>query len=41
MRVVHDANSFEEQMKLAISEASASFRDSSVFIERYVASQDT
>ena len=38
MRVVKHADSFEEQMKLAVSEASSSFGDGSVFIERYVAS---
>ena len=38
MRVVETAESFEEQMKLAVSEATSSFGDGSVFIERYVGS---
>ncbi len=38
MRVVETADSFEEQMKLAVSEATSSFGDGSVFIERYVGS---
>ena len=38
MRVVYNADTFEEQMKLAVSEASSSFGDGSVFIERYVGS---
>lgn len=38
MRVVHEAATFEEQMKLAVSEATSSFGDGSVFIERYVGS---
>jgi acetyl-CoA carboxylase, biotin carboxylase subunit len=38
MRVVEQATDFEEQMKLAVSEAISSFGDGSVFIERYVGS---
>lgn len=38
MRVVENAESFEEQMNLAISEAKSAFGDGSVFIERYVKS---
>ena len=38
MRVVETADYFEEQMKLAVSEATSSFGDGSVFIERYVGS---
>jgi len=38
MRVVEQAKDFEEQMKLAVSEAISSFGDGSVFIERYVGS---
>ena len=38
MRVVETADTFEEQMKLAVSEAVSSFGDGSVFIERYVGS---
>ena len=38
MRVVEQAKYFEEQMKLAVSEAISSFGDGSVFIERYVGS---
>ena len=38
MRIVEKAQDFEEQMKLAVSEAISSFGDGSVFIERYVAS---
>ena len=38
MRVVETADSFEEQMQLAVSEATSSFGDGSVFIERYVGS---
>src|SRR5688572_2777649 len=37
MRVVEDEASFEEQMKLAVSEATSAFGDGSVFIEKYVA----
>jgi acetyl-CoA carboxylase biotin carboxylase subunit len=38
MRIVDRAEDLEEQMKLAISEASSAFGDGSVFIERYVGS---
>lgn len=38
MRVVHEASEFEEQMKMAVSEALASFGDGAVFIEKYVGS---
>ena len=38
MRVVDDPKDFEEQMKLAVSEATSAFGDGSVFIERYVSS---
>ena len=38
MRTVENENQFEEQMKLAVSEATSSFGDGSVFIERYVGS---
>lgn len=38
MRVVHAPNEVEEQMKLAISEATSSFGDGSVFIEKYIES---
>ncbi|MBK9525331.1 MAG: acetyl-CoA carboxylase biotin carboxylase subunit [Bacteroidetes bacterium] len=38
MRVVNKKEEFEEQMKLAVSEAISSFGDGAVFIERYVAS---
>jgi acetyl-CoA carboxylase biotin carboxylase subunit len=38
MRIVHNAAHFEEQMRLAVSEAVSSFGDGAVFIERYVAS---
>ena len=38
MRVVEDSDLFEEQMKLAVSEAKSAFGDGSVFIERYVGS---
>ena len=38
MRVVEDPKDFEEQMKLAVSEATSAFGDGSVFIERYVSS---
>ncbi|MEO6882849.1 MAG: acetyl-CoA carboxylase biotin carboxylase subunit [Bacteroidia bacterium] len=37
MRIVERAEDFEEQMKLAVSEAKSAFGDGSVFIERYVA----
>ncbi|QEC52741.1 acetyl-CoA carboxylase biotin carboxylase subunit [Anseongella ginsenosidimutans] len=36
MRIVEDINEVEEQMRLAISEATSAFGDGSVFIERYV-----
>ena len=38
MRIVHQLSEFEEQMKLAVSEAISSFGDGAVFIERYVSS---
>ncbi len=38
MRVVLDVNSFEEQMQVAVSEATSAFGDGSVFIEKYIAS---
>jgi len=38
MRVVGRASDFEEQMQLAVSEATSAFGDGSVFIERYVSS---
>jgi len=38
MRVVEQAEDFEEQMQLAVSEAVSAFGDGSVFIERYVSS---
>ena len=38
MRVVSDIASFEEQMQLAVSEATSAFGDGSVFIEKYIAS---
>ena len=38
MRIVESAAEFEEQMALAVSEATSAFGDGSVFIERYVAS---
>jgi len=38
MRIVRGGAEFEEQMKLAVSEAKSSFGDGAVFIERYVAS---
>jgi acetyl-CoA carboxylase biotin carboxylase subunit len=37
MRIVEAIEDFEEQMKLAVSEATSAFGDGSVFIERYVA----
>jgi acetyl-CoA carboxylase biotin carboxylase subunit len=37
MRIVERIEDFEEQMKLAVSEATSAFGDGSVFIERYVA----
>ncbi|WP_202020465.1 acetyl-CoA carboxylase biotin carboxylase subunit [Mucilaginibacter mali] len=38
MRIVEQAADFEEQMQLAVSEATSAFGDGSVFIERYVSS---
>lgn len=38
MRVVEKTEDFEEQMQLAVSEATSAFGDGSVFIERYVTS---
>jgi len=38
MRIVEQAADFEEQMALAVSEATSAFGDGSVFIERYVSS---
>lgn len=38
MRIVNSTADFEEQMQLAVSEATSAFGDGSVFIERYVAS---
>jgi acetyl-CoA carboxylase, biotin carboxylase subunit len=38
MRVVDKVENFEEQMHLAVSEATSAFGDGSVFIERYVSS---
>jgi acetyl-CoA carboxylase biotin carboxylase subunit len=38
MRVVEDEASFEEQMQLAVSEATSAFGDGSVFIEKYIGS---
>lgn len=38
MRIVEKETDFEEQMKLAVSEATSAFGDGSVFIERYVGS---
>ncbi|SMC50502.1 acetyl-CoA carboxylase biotin carboxylase subunit [Pedobacter africanus] len=38
MRVVEQPADFEEQMQLAVSEATSAFGDGSVFIERYVSS---
>jgi acetyl-CoA carboxylase, biotin carboxylase subunit len=37
MRIVERVEDFEEQMKLAVSEATSAFGNGSVFIERYVA----
>jgi acetyl-CoA carboxylase, biotin carboxylase subunit len=37
MRIVENPEEFEEQMKLAISEATSAFGDGSVFVEKYVA----
>ncbi|WGQ11976.1 acetyl-CoA carboxylase biotin carboxylase subunit [Pedobacter gandavensis] len=38
MRVVEKVSDFEEQMHLAVSEATSAFGDGAVFIERYVSS---
>lgn len=38
MRIVEKAEDFEEQMHLAVSEATSAFGDGAVFIERYVTS---
>ena len=38
MRIVESADAFEEQMKLAVSEAVSAFGNGAVFIEKYVAS---
>ena len=38
MRIVNNENEFEEQMKLAVSEAISAFGDGSVFIEKFVTS---
>ncbi len=38
MRIVERAEDFEEQMKLAVSEAESAFGDGAVFIEKYIAS---
>lgn len=38
MRIVEQVADFEEQMQLAVSEATSAFGDGSVFIERYVSS---
>ncbi|MDN5287827.1 MAG: accC [Mucilaginibacter sp.] len=38
MRIVEGEADFEEQMELAVSEATSAFGDGSVFIERYVSS---
>ncbi len=38
MRIVESIHEFEEQMDLAVSEATSAFGDGSVFIERYVSS---
>lgn len=38
MRIVESAEDFEEQMKLAVSEATSAFGDGSVFIEKFVTS---
>ncbi|WP_316840336.1 acetyl-CoA carboxylase biotin carboxylase subunit [Pedobacter gandavensis] len=38
MRVVEKVEDFEEQMQLAVSEATSAFGDGAVFIERYVSS---
>lgn len=38
MRIVNNVEDFEEQMHLAVNEATSAFGDGSVFIERYVTS---
>lgn len=38
MRVVEQVSEFEEQMHLAVSEATSAFGDGSVFIEKYISS---
>ena len=38
MRVVHSENDFEEQMQLAVNEATSAFGNGAVFIEKYVES---
>jgi len=38
MRIVESVTDFEEQMQLAVSEATSAFGDGAVFIERYVTS---
>jgi acetyl-CoA carboxylase biotin carboxylase subunit len=38
MRIVENVDDFEEQMKLAVSEAKSAFGDGSVFIEKYIVS---
>ncbi len=38
MRIVNNSEDFEEQMHLAVNEATSAFGDGSVFIERYVTS---
>ncbi|WP_161887827.1 acetyl-CoA carboxylase biotin carboxylase subunit [Pontibacter russatus] len=38
MRVVESVDAFEQQMKLAVSEATSAFGDGSVFIEKYIGS---
>ncbi len=38
MRIVNNSEEFEEQMKLAVSEATSAFGDGSVFIEKYITS---
>jgi len=38
MRVVDNVDMFEEQMQLAVSEATSAFGDGSVFIEKYIGS---
>lgn len=36
MRLVHDPDSFDEQMQRAVGEATSAFGDGSVFIEKYI-----